>query len=327
MRLPEFLEGVRAKVAGIALAIGLVAVVHSIVPVGTHPLHVIHVVLAALYFAPIAASAIWFGTRGGLAASAAAAALHLLHAARAWSGQPMENANQVATAVLFVWFGAITGALASLREAERAARLASERRAQRAASIQAIASLAAALGFRDEGTRRHSERVADLVVRVAARLGWSGEPLEALQLAALVHDVGKIGVRDDVLLKPSTLGPEERERIERHPAIAAEILRPLSGAEEIARIVLAHHEAPDGTGYPRGATAGDIPDGAHILRVADVYCALRESRSYKEPLGPGDALRAMQALAGSKLDARAFEALRGVVDREARRVSAIGPRG
>lgn len=317
MRMPAFLDDGRAKAAGLALAIGVVAVVHSIVPVGTHPLHVVHVVLAALYFVPIAAPAVWFGTRGGLAASAAAAGLYLLHSARASSGQPMENANQVATAALFVWFGVVTGILARMRDAERAARFASERRAQRAGSIQAIASLATALGFRDEGTRDHSERVAELVVRVAARLGWSGEPLEALRLAALVHDVGKIGVRDDVLLKPAALGPEERQRIERHPAIAAEILRPISGAEEIARIVVAHHEVPDGSGYPRGATGAEIPDGAHILRVADVYCALRESRSYKEPLGPGDALRAMQALAGSKLDVRAFEALRAVVVREA----------
>lgn len=316
MRMPVFLDDHRARVVALALALGVVAAMHSIVPVGTHPLHVIHVVLAALYFVPVAASAVWFGTRGGIAASAAAAGLYLLHAARAWSGQPMENANQVATAALFVWFGVVTGILARMLDAERAARFASERRAQRAGSIQAIASLATALGFRDEGTRQHSERVADLAVRVAARLGWSGEPLEALRLAALVHDVGKIGVRDDVLLKPAVLGAEERQRMERHPTIAAEILRPISGAEEIARIVVAHHEAPDGSGYPRGAKRAEIPDGAHVLRVADVYCALRESRSYKEPLAAGDALRAMQVLAGSKLDAPAFEALRAVVEVE-----------
>jgi putative nucleotidyltransferase with HDIG domain len=270
------------------LALAAVAGVHALVPVGTHPLHVIHVVLGALYFVPIAAAAIWFGTRGGLAASSGAAALYLLHAVRAWSGQPMENTNQVATAALFVWFGAVTGTLSRLREAERAKRLAAERAAQRAGSIQAIASLAEALGFRDEGTRDHSERVANLAVRIASRLGWEGEPLEALRLAALVHDVGKIGVRDDVLLKPGTLGPEERARIERHPEIAADILRPVAGTGEIARIVLAHHEAPDGSGYPRGLAGEDVPEGARILRVADVYCALRESRAYKAPLAPDD---------------------------------------
>lgn len=317
MRSRSWLDGDRAKLLGISLALAAVAGVHAMVPVGTHPLHVIHVVLGALYFVPVAAAAIWFGVRGGLAASSAAAGLYLLHSARAWSGQPMENANQVATAALFVWFGAVTGTLARLAGAERGKRLAAERSAQRAGSIQAIASLAAALGFRDEGTRDHSERVAELAIRIASRLGWEGEPLEALRLAALVHDVGKIGVRDDVLLKAGTLGPEERARIERHPAIAADILRPVAGTGEIARIVLAHHEAPDGSGYPRGLAGEDIPEGARILRVADVYCALRESRTYKAPMPPGDAVRVMAALAGAKLDARAFEVLRALATREA----------
>lgn len=313
MRAPAWLDRDRAKVIGTALTLAAVAAVHAVVPVGTHPLHVIHVVLGASYFVPVAAAAVWFGTRGGLAASSAAALLYLLHAARAWSGQPMENANQVATAALFLWFGAVTGTLSHLREAERAKRAAAERTAQRAGSIQAIASLSEALGSRDEGTRDHSERVAELAVRIASHLGWEGEPLEALRLAALVHDVGKIGVRDDVLLKPGALGPEERARIERHPEIAADILRPVAGTGEIARIVLAHHEAPDGSGYPRGIAGEDIPEGARILRVADVYCALRESRTYKAPLAPEDAVRAMEALAGTKLDASAFEALRALV--------------
>ncbi|HEY6005460.1 MAG TPA: HD domain-containing phosphohydrolase [Anaeromyxobacter sp.] len=311
--MPALLDTQRAKVAALAITLGVVTALHSIVPVGTHPLHVVHVALAALYFVPIAASAAWFATRAALPVSAAAAGLYLFHAARAWSGQPMENANQVATAILFLWFGAVTGILAGMRDGEHAARLASEQRAQRAGGIQAIASLATALGFRDEGTRDHSERVAELAVRAAARMGWSGEHLESLRLAALVHDVGKIGIRDDVLLKPSALGPAELERIQRHPEIAAEILRPIAGTEEIARIVVAHHEAPDGSGYPRRLEGAGIPEGARILRVADVYCALRESRSYKEPVSEGDALRTMQALAGSKLDAPAFEALRSVV--------------
>jgi hypothetical protein len=126
MRMPALLDTQRAKVAALAVTLGVVTALHSIVPVGTHPLHVVHVALAALYFVPIAASAAWFATRGALPVSAAAAGLHLLHAARAWSGQPTENANQVATAILFLWFGAVTGILAGMRDAEHAARLAFE---------------------------------------------------------------------------------------------------------------------------------------------------------------------------------------------------------
>lgn len=237
----------------------------------------------------------------------------------AWHHQPMENANQVAMIAVFLLVGATSGVLAEREERERARRLESERRAQRAAVVQGIAGLSNALGVRDGYTREHSEHVARLAAEVGGSLGLGPERVELLRLAGLMHDVGKIGVRDDILFKPDDLTPEERKKVERHPALAAEILRPIHGAEEVAEIILCHHECPDGSGYPRGLRGEEIPTEARILRVADVYSALTEARPDKTAMEREHALERMQGLAGSKLDAWSLDGLREAVARSATR--------
>ena len=233
----------------------------------------------------------------------AVAAVYLDHVLVSWPNQPMENVNQLAMIGVYLLVGAVAGRLV-----ER------ERRAQREVVLQGIASLSNALGFRDEYTREHCEHVSRLAVEIGKRRGLSGEKLEALRLAALMHDVGKIGVRDDILLKPDHLTPEERARIERHPALAAEILRPIHGAGTIADIVLAHHECPDGSGYPRGLSGNQIPIEARILRVADVFSALTDARAYKPPMRGEDALQHMLSMGADKLDLESVGALRSLLD-------------
>jgi HD-GYP domain-containing protein (c-di-GMP phosphodiesterase class II) len=139
--------------------------------------------------------------------------------------------------------------------------------------------------------------------------GLSPDSLEILRLAALMHDVGKIGVPDDVLFKPDSLTREERDLINQHPVIAAGILEAIDGTRDIADIVLAHHECPDGSGYPSGLRATQIPLEAAILSVADVFVALTEARPYKEAKTPQAALAWMQAMSGSKLDAESVRVL------------------
>lgn len=288
-----------------AAALLVTTAVHALAGRGTHALHVVHVVFGALYLVPIVAAAVWIGTRTAVGVALASAIAYVIHARTVWAGDPRENANQLATAGVYVFVGVVSAALVRSAERERRARVELETRAQRDAIVQGIATLSGALRQRDDGTGAHCEQVARVAVQVASALGLEPPRIEVLRLAALVHDVGKIGVRDDVLLKPDGLTAEERERIERHPTIAAEILRPIRGAEEIAEIVLCHHECPDGSGYPRHLAGDRIPVEARILRVADVFAALVEPRPYKGSLGHADAIATMRQVAG-KLDPRAL---------------------
>lgn len=196
---------------------------------------------------------------------------------------------------------------------------------ERSALIEGISGLVAALGFRDDYTRQHCERVSDLAVAIGRRRGLSGEGLESLRLAALTHDIGKIGVPDDILYKPEALTPSERTRIERHPTIAAEILGRIHGARRIAEIVLCHHESPDGSGYPKGLRAEQIPLEARILRVADVYSALTDARSYKPALSPSQALGRMAEWGEGKLDLESLRELRSFLGMAERRRAGRSP--
>ena len=279
----------------------------------THSDHVIHVVFQALYLLPVVGGAIWYGSRGGVATSAGVAGAYSLHLVHWWPGEPLETANQVAMIVMFVFVGIVAGMLVDRQNAERQAAAERERRGRRAAIVQAIAGLSTALGVRDEYTRQHSERVAALAVRVGRVRGLDAERLERLRLAALIHDVGKIGVPDDILSKPDELTAVERTQIERHPALAAAILAPIDGTREIAAIVLSHHECPDGSGYPRGVKSDQIPIEAAILRVADVFGALTDRRAYKPAMEHERALSWMLSMSGTKFDTLSMSALRDVL--------------
>jgi putative nucleotidyltransferase with HDIG domain len=306
-----------SKLLLLTVAIALLTVGHFLVSSVTHPQHAIHVMFQGLYLLPVVGGAIWFGSRGGLAAASGVALAYSVHLLHVWPDAPVEPLSQSAMVVMFLVVGGVTGALVDQQERERQRGLEMERRAQRAAIVQGIAGLSSALGFRDDYTRRHSERVSDLALQVGRQLGLGPQRLELLRLAALVHDVGKIGVPDDVLLKPDDLTPEERLVIERHPSVAADILSTISGTGEIAAIVIAHHECPDGSGYPRGLRAEEISPEAAVLRVADVFCALTDTRTYKRAMDAQAALTWMVSLTGSKVDARSVEALQRVLGRQA----------
>jgi putative nucleotidyltransferase with HDIG domain len=296
----------------IAAGFGVIGVAHIVVGNATHAQHLVHLVFGAAYLLPIVAAAAWLGARPALLLSAASAATYLLHARTVRNGEPMGMGNALVLSAVFLFVGAVSATLVAAAERERRARLEGERSAQRDAMMQALASLSGALRQRDDGTAAHCERVAGIAIRVGAAIGLPVERLQVLHLAALVHDVGKIGVRDDILLKPGALTLDERARIERHTILAAEILRPIRGAEEIAEIVLCHHECPDGSGYPRGLQGDRIPALAGVLRVADVFAALVEPRTYKAPMRPEEAVARMRSLEG-RLDPVGFAALRRMV--------------
>lgn len=296
----------------IATLVVVLTIVHFSAADGGHSLRAVHVILAGMYIFPILAAALWFGVWGGMITALATPLAYFAHMRVSWSGRPAANASQMGIIAVYWVFAASLAVLVWLQERERRRRQKAEERNERTAVVQGICGLLSALRARDEYTQQHSENVATLAVEIAKRRGLPDERVQTVRLAALVHDIGKIGIRDDVLLKPEELTDEERIRIKRHPIFAAEILRSIHGAREIADIVLAHHECPDGSGYPNGWKQEQIPVEAHIIHVADVFCSLTESRPYKEALPPQTVTQIMEQMAGPKLDAESVRLLQEI---------------
>lgn len=168
---------------------------------------------------------------------------------------------------------------------------------------------ARALDLRNQATERHTERVTEATLRLARALGVDEEQLVQVRRGALLHDIGKIGVPDSILLKPGPLTKEERAVMQRHPAQSFEMLRPIAYLRPALDIPYAHHEHWDGSGYPRGLRGEQIPLAARIFAVADVYDALRApDRPYRTPMGEEEARSELRALAGRQLDPKVVEA-------------------
>jgi putative nucleotidyltransferase with HDIG domain len=178
-----------------------------------------------------------------------------------------------------------------------------------AAYTGAIRALAAALDARDPYTAGHSERVSVLSVAIGRGLRLSDDEVEVLRLGALLHDIGKIGVPDEVLRKPGALTDAEFDLIKQHPVLGARILKSVPFLARHLSIVELHHERPDGRGYPHGLRGDDIPLAARIVHVADAYDAMTSARAYRAARPSGDALRELWRCAGTEFHAEIVGAL------------------
>jgi response regulator RpfG family c-di-GMP phosphodiesterase len=172
---------------------------------------------------------------------------------------------------------------------------------ERQAMLATISSLVQALEARDQYTRGHSEDVSKITVELAKRMRVSNDELEDIAIGARLHDIGKIGVRDDILLKPGKLTDEEFAMIKRHPVVGAKILSPIPSLDKTIPIVLSHHERFDGKGYPEGLKGTDIPFWARVTAVADTYHALISNRPYRNSLDRGKALQIISDVRGTQL--------------------------
>lgn len=174
-----------------------------------------------------------------------------------------------------------------------------------------IRTLAATLDARDDSTAGHSARVGAYSIGIARLMGLSEDQCRVCYYAGLLHDYGKIGIRDDVLLKPAELTAEEYEHIKQHPQHTFRLLSKMRFPEDLAdipQVAAAHHERWDGTGYPTGLVGEEIPLGSRIIAVADAYDALVEERVYNEPLTPREALSEITKRAGLYFDPGVVEA-------------------
>jgi len=179
--------------------------------------------------------------------------------------------------------------------------------------LATVIALAEALDIRDTGTGQHSHTVARYAELMARELGLDEECVERVRLAGVLHDIGKIGIPDRVLTKPGPLDASEWQEMYTHPEIGARLLsRP--EFEDLREWILAHHERPDGLGYPRGLRAAQIPLEARILAVADAYEAMTADRCYRAALGEQAARAELEAAAGSQFDADVVAAMLRALD-------------
>jgi len=175
--------------------------------------------------------------------------------------------------------------------------------------ISTLAALASALDAKDPYTHGHSYRVSRYALLIGEEMGLPDAQLQALEYAALLHDLGKIGIDGEIIAKPGKLTPEEFEVMKTHPVKGAKIIERLRFLEEAAEIVKYHHERVDGKGYPDGLSGEKIPMMARILHVCDTYDAMTSSRPYREALSVDRALEEFAKCRGTQFDEKVVDAL------------------
>ncbi len=315
IKAPQPLHGTTTdtrRVILIAICITIVTTAHWCTPRDTESLHLLHVVLRKLYILPVVLSAVWFDLRGALVAALAVTVLYVPHVFFQWRGDLGENFNQFAESGTIWAVALITGVLGG-RERTATSRL--------AAAYQAtVSALVSALDAREHSTERHSERVCAYALRLAREFGVAPALRRSLAVGALLHDVGKIGVPDSILMKPGPLTDDEWLLMRQHPESGARIVGEVPSLDDARNIVLCHHERFDGSGYPRGLVGAEIPLDARIFAVADTLDALTSVRPYRSPVPYAEARRMIEEEAGSHFDPGVLEAFRRVPIEEWERI-------
>ncbi len=179
-----------------------------------------------------------------------------------------------------------------------------------------VSALSQAIDAKDGFTRGHADRVSRIAGAIAREMGLSERDIEQIELAALLHDIGKIGVEDRILLKPSRLEPEETQVMQLHAIYGAAILEPSAALRPLVPLVRHHHENYDGTGYPEGLKGDEIPLGSRIIIVADAYEAMTSDRVYRKAPGHDHAMAQLTKYKGIQFDPKTVRALEQLVQKQ-----------
>ena len=301
MRMPPVVCGAWRRAGIVAAAVSIVAVAHFATPSGLHGWHWVHILLQKLFYLPILMAAAWFDLRGTFLTAGAVSAVFMAHVLLDWGGYRMTQADQIGEIGSF-WIVALTSSFLFRRE-----RRALEETAD--AHRETIAALASSLDLREHETGLHSKRVQEYALLLARHLGIKeGNARDSLEMGALLHDVGKIGVPDGILLKKGGLTDEERDVVRRHPELGASLLQRIPFLFGAREIVQSHHEKYDGSGYPLGLKGGSIPIGARIFAVVDVFDALTTDRPYKAALSYRSAADMIARARGGHFDPEVVDA-------------------
>lgn len=267
-----------------------------------------------LYLIPILLSAMWFGARGAAISTAFATLVCAGLAGNAWPAEVSPQVERVGEVAVF-WL--VGGLSASFFEQQK--RFVGQ---IEVANDNTLMALAAALDVREHNTGVHSQRVADYTLRLAREVGVRDkDTLDDFWRGALLHDVGKIGIPDNVLLKPERLSEEEWVVMRNHPEVGARMLRKIEFLRGPTEIVLSHHERYDGTGYPRKLKGAQIPLGARLFAVIDVYDALTTDRAYHTARSHTDALTRIREMSDTHFDPAAVTAFVKIPFEELREIA------
>lgn len=195
----------------------------------------------------------------------------------------------------------------------------------RSAYDETLAGWASALDIRDRSTAQHTERVTTRTVELARAFGFEGRALDDVRRGATLHDIGKMGVPDDVLGKQGPLTDDEWVQMRRHPELAVQMLQGIEYLRPALAIPRCHHEKWDGSGYPAGLVREQIPLEARLFAVVDVYDAITSVRPYRQPMPPDEARATIVAGSGTHFDPAVVEAFLALVDAENRAEAGRGP--
>jgi HD-GYP domain-containing protein (c-di-GMP phosphodiesterase class II) len=185
----------------------------------------------------------------------------------------------------------------------------------RAMFFGTVSALSQAIDAKDGFTRGHADRVSRIAGAIAREMGLSERNIEEIELAGMLHDIGKIGVEDQILMKPARLDPHEQELMRRHPIYGAKILEPSESLRPLVPLVLHHHENFDGSGYPDGRKGEEIPLGSRIIIVADAYEAMTSVRIYRKAVGHERAMDQLNRYKGIQFDPKVVRALGMLIEK------------
>jgi putative nucleotidyltransferase with HDIG domain len=277
----------------ICLCILVIGLAHWITPASPYLLSV-HVILRKLFVVPIVLAAIWFEVRGAILCGILVSMIYFPHIFMQWAGDTSENINQIGE-IVSIWIIAILSGI-FVRIDKKALREVAQ------THEGSLMALTAALDVREHNTGLHSLRVRDYALRLGRELNLGQADLNTLGKASLLHDIGKIGIPDHILLKKHSPTEAEWDIMCQHADMGQQILLSVPFLKEAASIVHSHHEHYDGSGYSQALKANQIPLGARIFAVVDAYDALTSCRPYHLTVTCSEAQKIIKEDSGKHFD-------------------------
>ncbi len=288
----------------VGVLILVVGASHWMTPTAPHYLHTLHVILRKLFVLPIVLAAIWFELSGAVMVAAIVSLIYVPHIFVQWGGQTAENINQLGE-VVTIWVIAVVSGVFARIEKDALRDVAETHKGS-------LIALVAALDAREHETELHSLRVQAYALRLGREFGLSQPEMQVLGQASLLHDVGKIGTPDAILLKRGPLDDKEWRIMRDHPETGRRLLRSVPFLRDAAEVVRSHHERYDGSGYPRALCGEQIPLLSRVFAVADVFDALTSDRPYHRKITCEEAKEEIQKESGTYLDPQVVEVFLGI---------------